>query len=1051
MPLPPDGLDPAQREVVDHPAGRLLVLGGAGTGRTLTLVARFARLVEDGVPPEAVLVVARAARRADTLRAEIEAAIDRPYEELAVMSVHGLCARLLHDEALEAGLDPFAVAVSAADRLAMLSGRVDELTLRVHDLGGSPAALLGSFVARIDRLKDELIAPEDYLAWAAGLPRDGDAARARAAREAEFAQVYADHDRMLAERGALDGGGLLLRAVALLRDHAHVRARVARRFRHVLVDEWEDLDYAQGLLVRTLAGEHGNLAAWCDDDQAIHRFRAAGAKNARDLLEEHPDTTVIRLERARGRRARVLKAAAAVVAPIDDRLGLAARGAAGGEVAFWRAENERAEVQAVAADVERLVTRDGVDPALIAVLVRSVGNEGPSVAVALEERAVPHRVVGAAAYFQRAEVRDLLAWLRLLADPADAGAVVRALARPPVELRSVDIARCTQIARRRKLDMVAALVAATESPQLPPEARERILGFLKVYRSASAALDTLRPDLFVHRLVERLGLRRQLLFAASPEVVERLANLARFGEIAAQYVRREPQGTTREFAGYVAAVAEAGLRDDDDEAEPGGGAPAVEVLSMAEAKGREWDHVYVVGLHAARMPGSARRALEPVPDALLPERVPPDSGRVHETAMRRLLHVAMTRARRRLVLLYPRAGARAAAQPPSPFVEAARVALGAEWEDREEELFGPAESLHSTYRILRDDLLDTVSRTGGRLHELRLDTDLDVSHAVVRFLELLKLAAIMSRPDEQGVAEALATVNETLRPAMTPMAREIFLTSTLDDYVLDAERDERRRAQAVAAREEPSLEAFIPRRGDGLLLSAGDIETYRTCPLRYKFARVFRIPQEPTLNQRFGILVHQVLERYHAHGGAGSAEEMLGLLDHGWRRGGFGDSEQERQLREKAVAALQRYHARFRAEDAEPMWFERPFTFRLGPHQLRGRVDRVDRLPDGGYELIDYKTSRPKTVAQLRDDVQLTLYATAAREAWQLDAARQSYYYVLDDEKVAVPSEPDDRAGIEETVFSVAEGIAAQNFEPTPSFAACSTCDYRIVCPAAER
>ena len=144
----------------------------------------------------------------------------------------------------------------------------------------------------------------------------------------------------------------------------------------------------------------------------------------------------------------------------------------------------------------------------------------PAVAVALEERAVPYRLTGAAAFFQRAEVRDLLAWLRLLEDPGDAGAVVRALARPPIELRSIDLARVTQIARRRKLDMVGALGAALESPQIPPEARERIVTFLKLYRSASGALDSTRPDLFVHRMIERLGLRRQLLFAATAEVVD---------------------------------------------------------------------------------------------------------------------------------------------------------------------------------------------------------------------------------------------------------------------------------------------------------------------------------------------------------------------------------------------------------------------------------------------------------------------------------------------------------------------------------------------------
>ena len=257
----------------------------------------------------------------------------------------------------------------------------------------------------------------------------------------------------------------------------------------------------------------------------------------------------------------------------------------------------------------------------------------------------------------------------------------------------------------------------------------------------------------------------------------------------------------------------------------------------------------------------------------------------------------------------------------------------------------------------------------------------------------------------------------------------------------------------MAARTEPSLETFLPRRGDGLMLSASDIETYRTCPLKYKFARVFRIPSEPTLNQRFGILVHQVLERFHAGGetGARSLPELLGLLEAGWRRGGFGDSEEERQLRAKATQALLRYHERSQGEEGEPVWFERAFQFRLGPHLLRGRVDRVDRLPDGGYELIDYKTGRPKTPTQLREDVQLSLYAVGAREAWELEAAQQSYYYVLDDAKVPVERSEQDRDWITATVLEVGEGILSQGFEPTPSFAACSMCDYRIACPAAEK
>jgi DNA helicase-2/ATP-dependent DNA helicase PcrA len=303
------------------------------------------------------------------------------------------------------------------------------------------------------------------------------------------------------------------------------------------------------------------------------------------------------------------------------------------------------------------------------------------------------------------------------------------------------------------------------------------------------------------------------------------------------------------------------------------------------------------------------------------------------------------------------------------------------------------------------------------------------------------------------VAEALRDVNARILQAVTAEQKEIFTSSVLDDYLLDAERDARRRAHVIAAREEPSLEPFLPLRGGGVVLSASDIDTYRTCPLKYKFARVFRIPQEPTVHQRFGILLHQVLERFHAADGRpGTLAELLGLLDAGWRRAGFGDTEEERQLRGKAAAALQRYHARFETEETEPVWFERPFTFKLGAHLLRGRVDRVDRLPGGEYELIDYKTGRPKTSTQLADDVQLSLYAVGAREAWRLEASRQAYYYLLDDQKVEVATDGDDRSEwVREVATEVAEGIRSQGFEPTPSFAACSVCDYRLVCPAAER
>ncbi|HEY3864685.1 MAG TPA: PD-(D/E)XK nuclease family protein [Solirubrobacteraceae bacterium] len=515
---------------------------------------------------------------------------------------------------------------------------------------------------------------------------------------------------------------------------------------------------------------------------------------------------------------------------------------------------------------------------------------------------------GAAAFRERAEVRDVLAWMRLLADPHDAAAVVRALARPPIELRQVDLARVIALARRRKLDMVAALAAAIESPQIPPAARERVGRFLELRRAAAEALDAGRPDL-----------------------------LAR-------------------------------------------------VVLGAEGQDRA--------------------------------EVQPRDGRRRED-----------------------------------------------------------EALQEMLRMMREEVLASVARIGGRLGELRLDTDLDISHGVVRYLELLKLSALAQRPAGQDLVEALGDINARLLAATTSLQREIFQTSALDELLSERppgaehdadgagggdERGEREdddaRARAlarvVAPREASSLGPFLPRKGSGLALSASDVETYRGCPLRYKYARVLRIPTEQTQNQRFGIVVHQVLERFHSGSGE-TLPELLELLEQSWRRSGFGTSdEHERELYGKARAALTRYHERLHGQDSEPVWFERPFSFRLGPHHLRGRVDRVDRLggADGEeYELIDYKTSRPKSAEQLGDDVQLSLYALAARDSWGLEASRQAYYYVLDDLKVPVPRDDRDAEAVKEIVLAAGEGILAQSFEPTPSLAACSLCDYRIVCPAAER
>jgi DNA helicase II / ATP-dependent DNA helicase PcrA len=1044
-----------QALAVAHRGQALLVAGRAGTGRSEVLVRRFAALVSDGVPAERILVVARTRAGSAGLRARIELALDAPHEEPWIGAYEEIAERVLREHPVAAGLDPFFTTVAAADRLAILLDRVDDLPLRRHEIRGNPAGLLARLLRRIDLLKVEGVTPERLRDWAAARDRDSQSAaqRERARRELEFAELYAHHDRILRDAGSLDGGDLVLEASRLLIDRADIAEEVRGRFDEILADELEDSAPAHLRLLGALTGDAVVLTATHDSGQAIRRFRGAAEGSLGWFRESYPDATEITLERQRRSGGAI---AAAVDALIGDEVEAPRPG--DGSVRFWRCQGERAEAQAAAREIERLLAAGATLPERVCVIAASGWRQGRLVAAALEERSIPFRVAGDASFFQRAEVRDALAWLRLLADPFDAAAVVRALTRPPVDLRSADLARVTTIARRRKLDMVSALEAALESPQLRPEARDRIQGFLKLQRSAAAAMEAMRPDVFVRRLIERIGMRRHRLFAATPETAERLVNLSRLAELAADFSRRAPRGSVRDFVRHIAAVAEAGdvAADEVDPPAPG----SVMVAEPGQVKGIEFDCVYVLGLHAGsmRVPPWEDRW---VPEDLAAGPLPTAGDELLAERQRRLAYVAITRAARSLVLSWPEEAGHEATSA-APFYDTVRRALAAPEEVQEEEVFGPAEGLHSTYRMIRDEVLEASWRAGSALSEMRLDTADDLNRAVVRYLELIKLAALLQQPGQEPARETIAAVNELLRRVVSPEQRAVLETSALDDYVLGEERERDARSELIAARREPSLEQFIPRRGEGLALSASDIDLYRTCPLKYKFARVFAIPQEPTINQRFGILIHNVLERFHseemrADGGeslggarAGSLDRLLSLFEAGWRRTGFGASDDELQYRDRAVAALARYHERHIRAESRPVWLERSFSFSIGQHQLRGRVDRVDQRPDGAYELIDYKTGERTAERKLADDVQIALYRLAAREAWQLEAALGSYWYVLADERVTVPRAPDDAERVERTVLDVAAGIEAQDFEPRPSYEICSWCDYRLICPASE-
>src|SRR3954470_15000869 len=282
-------LTDAQRRVVEHGQGAMLVVGAAGSGRSEALATRLARLVTAGMGPEQIMVLTRSRAGAPGLRARTAALIELPYEELWISTYEALAERLLREYALEAGLDPFFATVRAADRLAMLLDRLDDLSLRRHEIRGNPAGLLARLLRRIDALKAERITPSRLRDWAEEREREaeGAAERVRAQREREFAELYANHDRVLRDGGSLDAGDLVIELDRLLRERADVRRALADRFPFVQVDELEDAGAAHRARVEALVAESGNLVSACALGQSIRRPPLAVRDPVPSFLELH--------------------------------------------------------------------------------------------------------------------------------------------------------------------------------------------------------------------------------------------------------------------------------------------------------------------------------------------------------------------------------------------------------------------------------------------------------------------------------------------------------------------------------------------------------------------------------------------------------------------------------------------------------------------------------------------------------------------------------------------------------------------------------------------
>ena len=1008
------GLNPDQLRAVTHGSGPLLVVAGAGTGKTQVITRRIAWLIATRrARPSEILALTFTDKSAEEMAVRVDQLVPYGYTDTAISTFHAFGDRLIREYALELGLPTDLRVLSRAEVVIFLRERLFEFELDAYRPLGDPTRFLSALATLFSRCKDEDISPADYLAHAdrltaeaalvaeavgiaepasTELARDaaaGDAEEAR--RQSELARAYGTYQALMAASGCIDFGDQVALALRLVRTSAEARTAIAGRFRYILVDEFQDTNRAQAELVAALAEGHRNVTVVGDDDQAIYAFRGAAVDNILAFQDRYVSVRTVVLRRNYRSLAPVLDAAYRLVRFNDpDRLEVKA-----GVVKRLRPQRVvpdpapvRLEVFAsgseeadwIAAEIGRRIEA-GAAPRDHAILVRANGHADP-ILRALNMAGVPWRFSGVSGLYARPEVRLLLAFLRVVAD-LDSSIDLYALACSEVYgLGGEDLTAIVNMARRRNRSIWAILDELDRQPgilRVSPETRA-IAGRLRtdLHSYAEAAHEQPAGEL-LYRFLRGSGLLARLVGTDTPASAEALQNIARFFEIVRAQSALLADDRAVFVAPHLATLIEAG--DDPATAELDPDADAVAVLTVHKAKGLEFPVVFLPGMVAGRFPMNGRSEPLALPAGL--GHGVPSAAQSSLAEERRLCYVAMTRARDELVLSHAADYGGARARRVSPFV----------------------------------------------LEALDLPVAAGVSGAGAR---------------RATPAERLATF---VPSAARPTAPSGPITEPLS-------------------------------------LSFYQIDDYLTCPLKYKYAHILRVPLAPHHAIVYGAALHKAVQLFHqrhAKGHVMSEAELDEVFDSAWSNEGFVSRDHEEARLEAGRAALRRFRAAQLEPDAViPTYVEREFSFMLDGDRVRGRWDRVDVVPAGegsgpppglartqtadvisptldmlGPERVtitDYKSSDVrdpvKARQRARDSLQLQIYAMGYEAMTGRLPDTLALEFLGSGLIGQVEVDPKRLTKTRAKIVQAAAGMRIRDYTPKPDYLACTYCAYRDICPA---
>jgi DNA helicase II / ATP-dependent DNA helicase PcrA len=979
---PPDDslkLNDAQRRAITHGEGPLLVIAGAGAGKTRVIIERIRHLLasDPSLSGENILGLTYTKKAAGEMKSRVVKAAGERGKDVTLLTFHAFCEVLLKE------VDPQFVVLDEVDHWILLRRNMARLKLEKFRRLAEPGQFLADFVKFFSRCQDELVSCDDYQRYADGLGAQLEAEHSTleddvyderaeiAALQREIAQAYRASEELLDEKKRVSFGALITRAVALLQKDAALRERLQQRYKHILVDEFQDTNIAQLELLHLLTCEPRNIVAVGDNDQAIYRFRGASFGSFKLFLERFAgwkageDSSKFRVTLTENYRStpNILRVATQVIGQNEVSADFPKK------VLFpTRPEGDRIRVvelplaedesRWVASELERMHAA-GTPWRDFAVLYRSHAHRDQLVDE-LSRRKIPF-VITRLSILEHPLVRDVLAYLRLISRPYDDVACARVLAAPAWHFAPADLVRVAERTRKKRGRFLYDTLQSPQnelpfdpSPQALTDLFEFVAGQKKEIRRRTAR--EILSDLLEWLAVPQL---------ASPRDRRYVSQLT-------QFVKDwEPKSDTRSLAElleYLDYFEQANGKICLDEEAPD---DAVQFMTVHGAKGLEFPHVFVVRVNSGAFPPWKHTPLFEFPAALMKEELP--AGDFHIQEERRLFYVALTRAERKLTIT-------------------------------------------------------TLAEKRGK---------------IPTFIEDILMDPKVKRQDVLQIAPKVhisADGATSLSGDRVPPSKDLFTAPT-----------ERPR---IFSRIAGWAETFHPPTSEPLTLSASAVNTYRKCPQQFLFSRLWSLKEGPRATYTFGAVMHTTIKRFVEQLKRGVKlpfDEVARIYETEWISAGFEDEYQENEYKKDGIEQLRAFHTTMLSARPEVLEQEKPFELPLENNVIiNGRIDQINSLGRNDIEILDYKTGAPRKDSDAKKDLQLSIYAIAAKEILELNPVRLAFYYLQENKLQETTRDSKQLNQAQKIIQEAAADIRAAAFKPKRHFATCRSCAYQPICPAFE-